>query len=186
MASTGVDRHDYGDANGIGIGNGHDRVLRPRPRKPQHVQLRQLNRMASDESDGGSGQQNQHLAPEGVTPENGQGSGSGATRYAFPFPSSPSSPPHSLSLSSLMAVQRARKLNIVARKRLTSIAAAQHPSPITHLRQQNPSPPRANSSAPNNNTAAASSQPLNSPPACPTLTPNQNTATSTASSTSFG
>jgi sterol O-acyltransferase len=48
----------------------HEHVLRPRPRKPQHSQLRQLTRMASDESDDKT-----HLA----TPlENGHASG--ATR----------------------------------------------------------------------------------------------------------
>lgn len=49
----------------------HEHVLRPRPRKPQHSQLRQLTRMASDESD----DRTTHLA----TPlENGHTSG--ATR----------------------------------------------------------------------------------------------------------
>lgn len=50
-------------------GDTHDHVLRPRPRKPQHSQVTALTHMASDETDGISGQ---HLSP---AVENGSTSG---------------------------------------------------------------------------------------------------------------
>lgn len=67
--------HRVAMTSGVDLASGadheHDHVLRPRPRKPQHSQLRQLTRMASDESDDKT-----HLT---ATPlENGHASG--ATR----------------------------------------------------------------------------------------------------------
>lgn len=35
-----------------GASDGHDHVLRPRPRKPLHSQVKALSRMSSDEVDG--------------------------------------------------------------------------------------------------------------------------------------
>ena len=63
-------------SSGAELANGHDSdsVLRPRPRKPQHSQLRQLTRVSSNEID-----EKQLLA---MPLENGQTSG--ATRYSFP------------------------------------------------------------------------------------------------------